>query len=662
MGWFRPLSVWLVLLSLLALASCGTGTSPVSDLTGNQGPQNTGAIPSIWDLDNSARGVSLVGGDSILTVTGDQHLPELIYNGTVVETDAILDSGAGGDRPVAWAVYAFSDLHGKRPKFLNTFGTVGGLEHKYYVGLSNFTEGNWEWFGPSQLPELQIDLRETFARYISASGNMYFLVVVEGGDVVTHHKTQLTYALGDGDLLPGAPSRLQATDGEFADKIVVTWEPGHGADSYELYRRLDGSEEEFTLIAETDNTEFVDTTAEAGKFYLYKARSKNEAGFSGFSNKDSGYRGDIPHEGDCPAELWASDGTYAEKVRLEWMGSANASYKVWRKKDGTAEFDHIGMSDGNSFNDTTADPGVVYIYKVSILSEGEQCYSNTDSGYRGEGGNEACPHEVWASDGTYADKVRIEWSGVAGSWYKIYRQPLDGGDYVHIGGTDSQLSFNDMEAEAGVHYNYKVILVENEQFVCHGTDVGYKGGGTGEEDCPSELVATDGLYPDKVRLEWNGNVNRGYDIFRKVDGQEGEFEFLAYVGGNSYNDTAVEPGVTYLYKVGLEREGGFCFSNIDSGYVSDDNGEENCPSELSASDGTNENGVVLEWLGVAGEPYQIWRRVDGSDNWDDLAVVESLEYLDETAEAGVTYIYKIKHATQGCVSNQDAGHRGGGDQ
>jgi len=660
MGWFRPWGLFVLVLSLVALASC-SGTSSLPD-TGNQqqGPTlGSTTIPSIWDLDSvGGHGTSLIGGPGSFTRLGREYLENLVHNGSVDGDSLFLDSTLGdGDEHTAWAVYRFENLLGKRPQALNVLGSVGGLEQQYYVGIANYTTGSWEWFGPSSLPEFQIDLHESYSRYVTALGNMYFLVITEGGDQFTLDKSVLTYLEGDQQVLPGSPHELQASDGTFSDKVHITWGAGEGATSYEVYRRVTGSDGEWTLLGTTVHTEFDDTTAEAGTVYKYKARSHNDAGFSGYSNFDEGYRGDLPQGGDCPTGLQASDGTYTDKVRLEWSGTQGTMYTVWRKQDGMGDFTEIGQSDGLSFNDTTAVAGVTYIYKVSGMHLGEPCYSNTDSGFRADGnGGDACPVNLVATDGTYTDKVRLEWGGHAGSLYRIYRRVTESDQQFSQISATTQLSYNDTSAEAGVGYTYKVVLTVQDVEQCNDEDTGYRAGGSQQEGCPSGLGASDGVYVDKIRLEWAGNATFGYDIFRKVDGQ-GDFTHIGFVVGLSYNDTTAEQGVTYIYKVGLEQPGGFCYSNTDAGHLAA--APDDCPSNLSASDGTWEAGVHLEWSGNAATAYDVYRKLASGGDYSLIATTEQgLSYLDTSAELNTLYNYKVVKHNGDCHTNDDNGYRG----
>ena len=58
-----------------------------------------------------------------------------------------------------------------------------------FVVVANYSSGTWDWFGPSDVPEYQLDLSGNYNRYVSALGNLYSMVICSGGDGVTHHQS-----------------------------------------------------------------------------------------------------------------------------------------------------------------------------------------------------------------------------------------------------------------------------------------------------------------------------------------------------------------------------------------------------------------------------------------------------------------------------------------
>lgn len=92
-----------------------------------------------------------------------------------------------------------------------------------------------------------------------------------------------------------APQNVQASDGTYPGKIVVTWDPVTGATHYLVYRAL-GEERDYSFLATVNATSYEDNDVEAGKTYWYRVRACNAQGCSVLSQPDSG----TPGEGEQP--------------------------------------------------------------------------------------------------------------------------------------------------------------------------------------------------------------------------------------------------------------------------------------------------------------------------------------------------------------------------
>jgi uncharacterized protein YkwD len=93
--------------------------------------------------------------------------------------------------------------------------------------------------------------------------------------------------------IPAPPENVSATDGLFADRIVVSWDPTPGATRYELYRATSLTAQK-TRIMDALATEFDDTSAGPETIFYYWVTACNEAGCSGLSAHDTGYRRALP--------------------------------------------------------------------------------------------------------------------------------------------------------------------------------------------------------------------------------------------------------------------------------------------------------------------------------------------------------------------------------
>ncbi len=134
-------------------------------------------------------------------------------------------------------------------------------------------------------------------------------------------------SLGPGaDEAPARPRWVEATEGEYDDRIRVTWSASAGATYYEVYRADDddnpltllGGDGDYERIGEADAPEYDDFDVNACDDYWYRVKACNEVGCSDLSRADDGVRG-TPMEGvSPPGGLTASYRTYANRIELSW--------------------------------------------------------------------------------------------------------------------------------------------------------------------------------------------------------------------------------------------------------------------------------------------------------------------------------------------------------
>lgn len=658
--WFALLAV---VSALFAFSCAGSGSAPqVSDsgnITAIEGLTGLPLIPQ----DSGSADRTVAAGEGSSTVLGKDFIDEL--NGTVDGNALHLDAPAGeGEGHFAYGLYKVGGLAGKQARSLFV-ECAPALEEEFFVGVADYSGGHWDWFGPCALPEFEINLSESGHRYVTELGNFYFIVLCHQGNSATHFQSTLFYGEDEGHA-PGMPTELWASDGAYPFGVMLEWNPGAGAAYYEVFRRTDGSEGEFAKVGVSESNHYFDEAVEPGVYYIYKVRSVNEFGASDFSNHDSGFASGEGGDGWCPGDLWASDGLYVEKVRLEWHpGTGDGWFHVYRRAANTEDWTVLGEVETNSFNDTTAEPNQVYVYKVVKSGiERDDCASNQDEGFRS--GESGCNIDVYATDGAFGDKVVVEWQSAGeGVWYDVLRKRHGvEEDYQFISGETQDTRFEDLEVEPGVVYQYK-IRVYIEGGACDtAPDTGYaEGGGGGEDWCPTSLIATDGLYTDKVRLEWlpGGGDVYYFKVYRRPVGSE-VWDMIGSTEFSDYNDFTAEPGVNYVYKVVKHSEmHEACESNWDTGFRAEGQGDW-CPGDLFATDGTYAEKVRLEWAPGGGDAYwfKVYRALPEGD-WVFLSETDGPSYDDFAVDPGVVYHYKVvKFANDHneCATNIDPGHAG----
>jgi len=154
---------------------------------------------------------------------------------------------------------------------------------------------------------------------------------------------------------------------------------------------------------------------------------------------------------------------------------------------------------------------------------------------------------------------------------------------------------------------------------------------------PSNVQASDGTFSAYVRVTWGAAAGAtGYRVFRQEFGQQEEL-----VAGNlssttlAFNDSGASTGTEYTYRVKAIVPTGDGLSASDDGWK----GLE-APGDLTASDGTDIDGVNLAWNAVpSATGYRIARSLGTS-----AAVTfetTDLTYADTTATPGLLFTYKV---------------------
>jgi len=469
---------------------------------------------------------------------------------------------------------------------------------------------------------------------------------------------------------PSVPQGVSASDGDYPDRILVSWNPVRGAQRYEVFR-AESEEGDYAKIGESTTTTFSDTEAQGNRLYWYRVRACNQFGCSALSEPDSGYYL-APVPPLPPQNVEASDGTFSDRIRVTWSAAVGAShYELYRSDIPGADFLRIAQVSTTSYDDRAIVLGRTYYYRVKACnSYGCSDFSETDAGFAAASVPGA-PQNVEASDGTYSDRVRITWSPVPGAnHYEVHRATARDGTYELIGETTTT-TYDDTAVTVGTTYWYKVRAWNvlgygpfSEPDSGYAAAAGGGGGGSGAQlpGQVSGVSASDGTYPDKIRIIWNPvSGARTYRVYRSPTGVEGTFSQIAEVpsGTTSYDDTTITVLCQeYWYVVSAWNDAGEGPLSVpDRGYLGGTLGQVKTdkikatvtPSGTDATKAT----VKLEWEGVKdatkfGVYYEIWRRVPASISTK-IDETTNTNYED-IVEIGKTYYYKIRAcSTYSCI-------------
>lgn len=181
---------------------------------------------------------------------------------------------------------------------------------------------------------------------------------------------------------PPAPQNLQASDGTYATKVLITWQESTGAVSYRVWVADNSEFIAAGLLGETSDTWMEHSFGTPGETYWYRSKARNsEYEWSGFSDPDSGWR-ETP--ATAPENVTASDGTYSDKVVVEWDAAESGNeYMVYRAVGDSPNKSQVtGWQNETSYEDTDVTPDTFYHYWVRTRHlDSVSQYSEEDSGY-----------------------------------------------------------------------------------------------------------------------------------------------------------------------------------------------------------------------------------------------------------------------------------------
>ena len=370
--------------------------------------------------------------------------------------------------------------------------------------------------------------------------------------------------------IPSTPNGVSATDGNYTDKVQVSWNTSSKATFYKVYRNTAPTSNGSSLLGSPSASLYNDTSATAMTYYYYFVKACNSAGCSGYSAGNQGYRAlAVP---SIPTGVSASDGTYTDSVRVSWSASSGATqYEVYRNTTNNSAGAILWwVLSSSPYNDTSTTAGIVYYYFIKACnSAGCSAYSTGDSGYRAIEVPEI-PTGVNATDGSFPDKVQISWNASNGATYfQVYRNTSNTSIASILLGSPSASPFDDTGATAGTTYYYFVKSCNAGGCSDYSTgDSGYWVIEVVIPPAPTGMSASDGTYTTKVQVSWSVSAGATYyQLYRNTTNASSGAALVKSPTGTSTGDTTATKGNLYWYFVkACNTSGCSAFSKGDSGY------------------------------------------------------------------------------------------------
>lgn len=162
----------------------------------------------------------------------------------------------------------------------------------------------------------------------------------------------------------------------------------------------------------------------------------------------------------------------------------------------------------------------------------------------------------------------------------------------------------------------------------------------GSEGAPPEITTIQSRNSSKLRVNWNEAADAvSYQVHRS-DAADGVYTQVAAVTGTKFDDSGVEPGKLYYYKVCAVYQDGKV-----SGFSSVHSGRTLAQVKITKAACKSSEEIELTWNGVENAAkYEVLRSETGGDDFKKIATVKSdkTTYLDKSVVAQKTYYYKVR--------------------
>ena len=460
--------------------------------------------------------------------------------------------------------------------------------------------------------------------------------------------------------LASAPTNLSATANS-KTQITLSWtEPASSNQitGYLIERESPTGNGFAEIVSSTGSTTvtYVNSALDAKTEYNYRVAVIDAAGTSGYSNQAAATTWGSP---DTVATLTATSTDSA--ITLSWAAPATygypiTGYKLERAVNAVTPSyaDLLPVSAAAlSYNDSTAEHNITYIYRISANSGIVGGYSDTTTS------NtimlqQPAPSTITTVSATANSETQItlSWTAPAAAenitGYLIERESPTGNGFAEIiSNTGSSTnSYIDTSLTTKTEYNYRIKAISTT-----GTS-GYSNQAAtttwGVPDTPAAPAAT--ATENNITISWvapgiDGYTITGYKIERAADGNTATILTTAPTAtSTSYIDTTATADVTYTYTV---------FANSSYGYSAASPASAGImllpstgPTTLSAT-ANSETQITLSWTepaAGAADGYLIERESPAGNGWAEIESntgSSSTSYTDNTLTTKTEYNYRV---------------------
>ncbi len=357
------------------------------------------------------------------------------------------------------------------------------------------------------------------------------------------------------DTRVSAPRQVQASQGNFADRITVTWSDVPQATAYQLQRQNPG-ESSFIDLAFSQRASFDDSSVRPNAAYRYRIVTliDNRKSDPEDSPVAEGFSRSQPAAPPSAVTGLSARLAADNSVTLSWTpASAAQSYRVYRRAASLETF----TSQTAGYVDRQPPSGSVHYSVRGVNASGEGDTGEVVSVNVPGGG--ASPDRISgfvATRGTFRDKVHLNWQAASGAnSYYLVRYDYETKTWDRIGAVNATVYDDTAEKiKQGKWYAYR-LLASNSSGFGPWSDVQY---GRAEPTLaragsrtppPENFRGNINPVAGRIELSWDavpGAVE--YYIFRKKS-DDADFAFLEKTRSRNFLAALPEKNTLYYFAV-----------------------------------------------------------------------------------------------------------------
>lgn len=401
--------------------------------------------------------------------------------------------------------------------------------------------------------DLAASTKDTKYSYSGSFGQTYYFKVAaikatENSEYEGVHSDII--GVNTNDYLLDAPTGLDITTLSNTS-VKLVFGKVNSATEYNIYRSTDNKN--FTKVAATKETEYIDKNVSVGSTYYYKVSAVRDGMYDGYKSKVISIR----ITGVAPTGLTATNYTYTSlKITFDKMAGVDG-YQIYYSTAKNGTYRNAGNTASNSFIHKSLKYNGAYYYKIRSYKKvnGKYVYSNFSLIV---GKRLRTPAATLTFTPLNINSVKLTWNKISGAnSYRIYYSTDYNGPYTLLTTTSSN-TFNSTRLTFGQTYYYKIIS--------------YRGSLAGDASIKeyTAIPATPKItYVNNVITTSSISGANGYDVFKSVN--DGSFEYIGTMASNKYtaeNDENLNVYYVKSYRLlngeKIYSNASNCVSNVSS--------------------------------------------------------------------------------------------------